>query len=96
MYAAIQRYSPETSVTSDLAPTGRQIAAALQHIAGFVAYVLLDADDGQLLAISLFEDQAGLAQAQRLLRRQAADEPNSFSTKLPLVSSGEVIVQRGL
>jgi hypothetical protein len=98
MYASIERYDQADASEEALLPAGRLRADALGRLPGFVAYVLVDAGDGQLLAISLFEDEEGLQAAAELpalgpgLERESATQP----TGQPHITQGEVLVQKGL
>jgi hypothetical protein len=90
MYARIERYDQVTAAGAELIPAGRQCTAALGQLPGFIAYVLLQAGPRQLLAVSVFEEEADLLAAAQLpaLGPQAAGQP--------CVISGEVLVQKGL
>jgi hypothetical protein len=76
MHASIRRYecagAPIT--TDELVRLGREIAATLSHAPGFVSLLILSsASDAPLLqgqqqvqaAVSIFEDQPGLEQAEQ-------------------------------
>jgi hypothetical protein len=97
MYASIQRYEHVTGETDDLIPARRRCATALGQLPGFVAYVLLAAE-GQLVAISPFEDQADLLAAAAVTPLGqglgAASIPQAAGQ--PCNRSGEVLVQQGL
>lgn len=98
MYASIQRYDNVTALPDELMPAGRRHAAALQRVPGFVAYLLLDAGDGQLMAVSLFEDEADLLAAERVpaLDEWLQAERTPPAAGQPRVTRGEVVVQKGL
>ncbi len=98
MYASIHRYAQMPPASDDVIHAGRQLAAALQRLPGFVAYVLIDAGDGVLVALSLFEDEASLLATERVpaLDGWLVAEQAVLAAGQPSVMSGEVVVQKGL
>ena len=58
MFAAVRRYE---GITDD-ALAGRLVAESfvplLEHVPGFIAYYWIDAGDGAMASLSVFEDQA--------------------------------------
>jgi hypothetical protein len=96
MYATIHRYDQVTASTDQLVAAGRRLAARMSRVAGFVAYVLLDARDGVLTAVSIFEDEASQAEGARVLGCWIAEQRPAMLPDQPHVTSGEVIVQMGL
>jgi len=96
MYAAIRRYDHAAGSVDDLLPDGRRLAAAVSHVPGFVAYVLLESGDGGLVAVSIFDDPAGLAGGERLVEGWA-NERRAGPLSCPSEAiTGEVIVQKGM
>src|SRR5690242_20357752 len=97
MYASIQRFDQGTAPADTAIPAGKRLAAALQHLPGFVAYVLLDTGAGQLMSLSLFEDADGLQAAEQLaLDAWLPEEPAAPAADQPRAMQGEVLVQAGL
>jgi len=98
MHASIQRFDQGTTPAEAVILAGKQRAAALQRLPGFVAYVLLEAGAGQLVSISLFEDTDGLQAATAVLALEAKGpgEPAPPAARLPWAACGEVLVQAGL
>ncbi len=99
MYANIQRFDQGQGTTpaETVIPAGKRLAAALQRLPGFIAYVLLEAGGGQLVSISLFEDADGLRAAGQLISPDAWGLGKSApATGEPWATHGEVLVQVGL
>jgi hypothetical protein len=96
MYATVRHHDRATTPTDELVADGRRLASTVGRIPGFVAYVLLDAGEGLLISISVFEDEAGLADADRIVERWNAAPDREPSTSVSPVRTGEVIVQRGM
>jgi hypothetical protein len=96
MHAMIRRYDGVTGSSEDLMRFGRREAAALSGVPGFVSYALLEAGEGVLIAIGVFETQAALEAAERLVESRAEEPSAALLSQLTPVARGEVIVQRGM
>lgn len=96
MYATIRRYEPVAGPADDLIPDGRRLASAVSTVSGFVAYALPDTGDGVLVSLSVFESEAGLAEAEGLAERWLKSHPVDLLCGGSEVGAGEVIVQKGL
>jgi hypothetical protein len=96
MHATVRHFHRSGGSVDDLIPEGRQLASAVSQVSGFLVYVLLDAGEGLLVSVSLFEDQAGLADADGIVERWMAARGSEPRLGVAQVSSGEVIVQRGM
>jgi len=102
MYASIRRHHRVAGSVDGLIPEGRRLTSVVSEVPGFVAYALLDTGDGLLVSVSLFDDEPGLAAADRLVQDwiapragtvPAARTDESDESRL---TTGEVIVQKGL
>ena len=96
MYGRICRYRQVTGMVDGLIPDGRRLAAAISRLPGFVAYALLDAGDGGLISVSLFDNPAGLADAERLIEQWADEQQPSPLSSPSEAATGEVIIQKGM
>jgi quinol monooxygenase YgiN len=96
MHAMIRRYDGVTGTTEELMRLGRQQASAVSAVPGFVSYALMEAGPGVLVSVSVFETQAALDAAEQLVESWIAGQPAVLSSRPPQISSGEVIVQRGM
>lgn len=95
MYATIRRYDRATSPVDDAIPDGRRLAVAISRLPGFVAYALLDAGDGALVAVNLFDHPSGVAGEARLVGQWASGQDGPLARPSEAIS-GEVIVQKGI
>jgi hypothetical protein len=68
----------------------------LSETAGFVSYAVLDAGDGVLVSVTVFDDPTDLAAADQLIDRWVAEHLAAVLPRPPAVIGGEVIVQRGM
>jgi hypothetical protein len=96
MHAKIERYDLATAPPDAVITTGRRLAARLNGVRGFVAYLLLDAGDGAFVGVSIFEDEAGLAEDTALLGHSPTQQDGMLSPRPTRIVSGEVVVQKGL
>jgi hypothetical protein len=96
LQATICRYDGVTASVEEVMRAGRRLASALSQTPGFVSYAVLDAGDGVLVSVTVFDDQVDLAATEPLIARQTREH---LATLLPCpaaVIAGEVIVQRGM
>ncbi|GEM_PF-2352281 len=96
MYATIRRYDHVAGSVDDVMPDGRRLATAVSRVPGFVSFALLDSGDGVLVAVSIFDDPTGLADAERLVERWATDRQAGPLSSPVVAITGEVIVQKGM
>lgn len=96
MHATIHRYEGVAGSTDDIIRAGRQQASALSKLPGFVSYALLEAGDSVLIAISVFETRAEFEAAERLSESWGGDQAVARVPYPPQVTTGEVIVQKGM
>jgi hypothetical protein len=85
---------------------GRDIAATLSHAPGFVSLLILSsAPEAQILdvkqnqvlaAVSIFEDQPGLEQAERLVAAPLEERLAAQCPQRVEITNGEIVFQRGL
>ena len=94
MYASIRRYRVEPANVAKVKQLLQDwLVPAVTRVHGFVAYYLIDADDGVLTSVNIFEDRAGAEESNSL----AADEREVIRNLLPKppeVTVGEVAVRR--
>ncbi len=67
MHATIRRYRVEPGSSAEVIQQVNQtFVPLLKEVDGFVAYYILEAEDGVITTISLFEDQDGADESDRL------------------------------
>jgi hypothetical protein len=96
MHARISRYEAADWSLDELHRVGRQLAAAVGAVPGFVSYALLDVGNGELTSVCVFETLGQLERGEQVRRAWCETE-----TRWPLgapvaVITGEVVVQRGM
>ena len=96
MHATICRYMPIVGSIDEVMRAGRGLTWALGQAPGFVAYAVLDTGDGALASVSVFETQAELEDADHIAARWVAEHLATALPHPPHVSTGEVIIQKGL
>jgi hypothetical protein len=96
LHATICRYDGVTASIDAVMRAGRQLASALSEAPGFVSYAVLDAGDGMLVSVTVFDDPTDLAAADQLIVRWVAEHLAALLPRPPEVTAGEIIVQRGM
>ena len=90
MYAAVRRYE---GIANDLSrpPGGETFVPLLEHVPGFIAYYWIDAGDGVMASLSLFENQAGADKSVELAHAWIIDNAPGLFPNPPLVTEGPVV-----
>jgi hypothetical protein len=96
MHATICRYEAISGSVDEVVRAGRQLTAALGDVPGFVSCVVLDVDRSALASVCIFETRAQLEEGERLLATWSSAHPGVQLPAPADVTTGEVIVQRGL
>lgn len=96
MHATIRHYAPGAGSGEDRVQAWRALATVLSGEAGFISCAVLATDDGGLAAISIFDDAATLAVADRRVEDWLAARASGLARQLAQVTTGEVVAQRGL
>jgi hypothetical protein len=91
MYGVVRRYEGVT----DSAEMGRRVQEGfvplITKIPGFVAYYWLDAGNGVMTSMSVFEDRSGVDESVRLAADWIRDNAASLMPNPAQVTSGEVV-----
>ena len=109
MHASCRHFRDAVRSTDEVAALGSRLAGRLSRLPGFVWFLVLDAGDGDLISVSVFESATELADADGLTAEwltaewltaewaSAAPAQEAYPSPLPAAPcSGEVLVQRGL
>ena len=95
MYVSVRRYKMEPGSVDELM---RRVEEGFVPIVskgpGFVAYYALDAGDGVVASISVFEDQAGAEESNRMAADWVRENLASLLPNPPEVTAGEVRVHK--
>jgi hypothetical protein len=91
MWAAVRRYEGVT----DPAEAGRLVAESfvplLEHVPGFISYYWLDAGDGVMASLSVYDDQAGADESVRIAHDWVRENATALLPNAPQVIEGHVV-----
>lgn len=91
MYAAVRRYE---GITDD-AEAGRLVAERfvplLEEVPGFIAYYWIDAGDGVMASLSLFDSKAGADRSVEIAKAWVAEHARELIPNPPRVTEGPVV-----
>lgn len=91
MYGAVRRYE---GITND-AEAGRLVRESfvplLEHVPGFIAYYWIDAGDGVMASLSLFEGQEGADKSVEIAHAWVAEHAATLFPNPPRVTEGPVV-----
>jgi len=96
MHATICYYAHASGPIAEVMRAGRALTALVSQAPGFISYVVLDRGRGALMSVSVFETQAELENADRLVARWMPEHLDRLLPHPPVVRSGEVVLQHGL
>ena len=92
MYATIRRYEGVTDPAEGSRRASEEFVPLLKDIQGFVAYYELDAGDGVMASISIFEDRSGAEASTEKAAEWVQENLASLAPNPPDVTAGEVVV----
>ena len=91
MYAAVRRYE---GITND-AEAGRLVRDSflplLEHVPGFVAYYWIDAGEGVMASLSVFEHKEGADRSVEVAHEWIVDTAPNLFPNPPQVTEGHVV-----
>jgi hypothetical protein len=91
MYAAVRRYE---GITDD-AEAGRLVRESfmplLKEVSGFIAYYWIEAGEGTMASLSVFEDKAGADESVILAHQWVEDNAAALFPNPPRVTEGLVV-----
>jgi hypothetical protein len=94
MYVTVRRYEGVT----DPAEAGRRVnegfLAIISKVPGFVAYYWADAGGGVMISTSVFQDQSGEEESNKLAADYVREKMASLLPKPPQITAGEVIAHK--
>ena len=91
MYAAVRRYEAITDNAEAGRLVGNSFVPLLEDIPGFIAYYWIDAGDGVMASLSLFESQEGADKSVELARAWVAENAPTLFPNPPSVTEGPVV-----
>ncbi len=95
MYASIRRYNMDPgSVDELMRRVNEGFVPIISQGAGFKAYYAIDAGDGVVASISVFETQAGAEESNRMAASWVKENLASLLPTPPEITAGEVGVHQ--
>lgn len=91
MYAAVRRYEGITNDAEAGRLVGETFVPLLQHVPGFIAYYWIDAGNGVMASMSLFESQEGADKSVELAHAWIVENAPSLFPNPPRVTEGLVV-----
>ena len=97
MYAALVRLElPGINGTEERARLGRNLAALLSALPGFLTFVALDASERETTLVYIFEDRVNLDSAQQHIEQWTIGQFEHAKASIQVLGAGEIIAQKGL
>jgi hypothetical protein len=95
MYAAIRKYRIDPAKSAELK---RRVETAfipiISKTPGFEAYYVVDAGDGDIASVSVFQDRSGADESTRRAADWVKRELTDIIQSAPQVTAGEVVVHK--
>ena len=91
MWAAVRRYEGITDPAEAGRLVGESFIPQLEHIPGFVAYYWIDAGDGVMASLSVFDDKGGADHSVELAHVWVQENAAELIPNPPQVTEGHVV-----
>jgi hypothetical protein len=91
MWAAVRRYEGITDPEEAGRLVGESFIPLLEHVPGFIAYYWIDAGDGVMASLSVYEDMAGADKSVELAREWVRENAADIIPNPPEVTEGHVV-----
>jgi hypothetical protein len=92
MYVNVRRYEGAGKIDEVTQLVEKDFLPLIRKVPGFLAYYAVDARYGVAVTISIFEDQVGAIEADRLAENWVSENLTSTFPNSPEVTSGDVVV----
>jgi heme-degrading monooxygenase HmoA len=93
MYATVRSYPGPPGFGDELVKRQDEVKSLIQGISGFRAYYLIKTDQGGVVTVSVYDDQAGADESTRMAAEWVRTNLPDMGVDPPQVSSGEVGIQ---
>jgi hypothetical protein len=95
MFAAIRRYHTDPdSLDEVVRQVNEGFVPLISDMPGFVAYIALNAGQGEYGTVSVFEDQASAEESNRVAEEWVAENLRELLPSPPDYAAGEVVAYR--
>jgi hypothetical protein len=91
MYAAVRRYEGITDDAEAGRLVGESFIPLLKNVPGFIAYYWIDAGDGAMASLSVFDDQTGADESVKLAHSWVQENAAALIPNAPQVTEGSVV-----
>jgi hypothetical protein len=91
MYAAVRRYEGITDDAEAGRLVGESFIPLLENVPGFIAYYWIDAGDGVMASLSVFDDKDGADESVRLAHQWVQENAAELIPNPPQVTEGFVV-----
>jgi hypothetical protein len=95
MYVAVRRYEGITDSHKVAQLVEEDYVPIISEMPGFVAYYCVDAGDGVMVSISVFEHKAAEEQSTFRAGEFVAEDLGPLSPNPPQVTAGEIVASKG-
>jgi hypothetical protein len=95
MYVAVRRYEGVTDSRKVAQLVEEDYVPIISEMPGFVAYYCVDAGDGVMVSISVFEHKAAEEQSTFRAGEFVAEDLGPLSPNPPQVTAGELVASKG-
>jgi hypothetical protein len=95
MYVAVRRYEGITDSQKVGQLVEEDYVPIISEMPGFVAYYCVEAGDGVMVSISVFEHKAAEEQSTFRAGEFVADDLGPLSPNPPQVTAGELVAYKG-
>ena len=91
MYGAVRRYEGITNDAEAARLVGESFVPLLEDVPGFIAYYWIDAGDGVMASLSLFDSQEGADRSVDIAQAWVAENAPTLFPNPPRVTEGPVV-----
>ena len=91
MYAAVRRYEGITDDAEVARLVRETFLPQLETVPGFIAYWWIDAGEGVMASLSVFEDKAGADESVEFAHQWVAENAPGLFPNAPRVTEGHVV-----
>jgi len=91
MYTVVRRYDGATDPAEAARRAQEGLVPLIRQVPGFVAYYAVDAGGGEIVSISVFEDQAGSEEPTKIAADFVRENLAPLLPNPPQVTAGEVV-----
>ena len=92
MYATMRYYHGNSALADALVENQDEVKRVIGGIDGFQAYYLIRIADGSTVSITVFENQSGAEESNRVAAEWLGENLPDLAASPPMVSAGEVLI----